>query len=270
VQSRLGVTIEDWVKRGKRIPLGRQELLDKYAEALSRALLNPEMRERIKRLTVEGAPDKLNWVPMFGWDSFTMVESPGHPELFGLTIAEVARDQRREDFDIAAELLIEQKNNVIISVFTMSEEGIARALKREWMMVGSDAGASAFKPGIKGHPGAFGTFARIFRKYVREEELLTLEEAVRKLSLLPARFLGLGDRGILREGYKADIVVFSPETIEDRATYNDAHQFCTGIVHVLVNGKLSIEEGHFNNRLNGRVLLLGRDKESGPSPQGKK
>lgn len=256
ILRRLGVSIDEVKNSGKLPPMGRQELLEKYAEELAKALSDTIKRERIKRLTLEGAPEKLNWVPMFGWDSFTIVKVKRNPQLVGKIISDLAIEQNRNAFDIAADLFIKEKNDLVISVFTMAEDDISFALKQDWMMVGSDSGASLHKPGSEGHPGSYGTFTRILRKYVREEKVLTLENAIRKISSLPAQFLSIKDRGLLLEGYKADIVVFDPDAVRDCSTVLDAHRLSTGIEYVILNGKVSVKKGQYTNALNGKVLLL--------------
>ncbi|MGH9460967.1 MAG: amidohydrolase family protein, partial [Vicinamibacteria bacterium] len=109
---------------------------------------------------------------------------------------------------------------------------------------------------VVSHPGAFGSQARVLRKFVREDKALTLEGAVEKMTSLPAEFLQLRDRGLLAEGYKADIVVFDPETVQDVATHADARQYSTGTEAVIVSGKISIEGGEYNGALDGKLLLL--------------
>jgi N-acyl-D-amino-acid deacylase len=133
-------------------------------------------------------------------------------------------------------------------------------MQNDWLMFSSDGGASpvpaAEAQPRPGHPRSFGSQARVLRKYVREEKVLTLENAIRKMTSLPAEFLRLKKRGLLLAGYKADIVVFSSGTIQDNATYAAPNLFSTGVDYVFVNGKISIESGKYNNALNGKVLLL--------------
>jgi N-acyl-D-amino-acid deacylase len=134
------------------------------------------------------------------------------------------------------------------------------AIKQDWLMFSSDGDAMSVlretdSPRI-GHPRAFGSQARVIQKYVREENVLTLENAIKKMSSLPAAFLQMKDRGLLKKGYKADIVVFDPETVKDKGTHSDARQYSTGTEYVIVNGKISIEEGKYNGILNGKLLLL--------------
>jgi N-acyl-D-aspartate/D-glutamate deacylase len=114
----------------------------------------------------------------------------------------------------------------------------------------------AARPGQgTGHPRDYGSFPRVLQKYVREEKTLTLEQAVRKMSSLPAHLVRLKDRGLLLEGFRADVVVFDPDKIRENATYLDPYQYSSGLEYVLVNGKVAIENGQFNKTHNGRVLL---------------
>jgi N-acyl-D-amino-acid deacylase len=141
----------------------------------------------------------------------------------------------------------------------MSERDLRHALKQNWVMVSSDGSAAPLRveneEPRRGHPRIFGSFPKVFRKYVREEKLLTLEDAVRKMSSLPASVLQMRDRGLLLKGHKADVVVFDPETLRDNATYQDSRQYSTGMKYVIVNGEISINNSHFTEILAGKLLL---------------
>jgi len=241
---------------------GREE----YADRLAKTLSDPQKRARIKKLTEEGGPDKSNYVAMYGWDALSIVSAQKNTGLIGKTFTDLAQEQNRDAFDVAADLFIEEKEDVYTSVGTMSEDDMKHVMSQEWLMFCSDG--SAFKPSEltsetprSGHPRSYGTFPRVLRKYVREEKVFSLEEAIRRLTSLPASFLKMKDRGLLKEGYKADVVVFDPETVNDHATYIDVHQYSTGINHVIINGKMSIEDGKYNNTFNGKVLLSTEDKK---------
>jgi len=238
----------------------------KFAGRLTETLSDPQKRAHIKKLTVEGGPDKNNFAALFGWDAIAIVSAKTNSHLIGRTFADLAQEQNREAFDVAADLYIEEKENVYTSIGTMSEDDMKLVMSQDWLMHCSDG--YTFKPSEltsetprPAHPRSYGSFPRVLRKYVREEQVLTLEEAIRKMTSLPASFLGFKDRGLLAEGYKADIVIFDPETLSDQATYIDPHQYSTGITHVIINGKLSIERSQFNGRLNGKVLLSTEDKK---------
>jgi dihydroorotase/N-acyl-D-amino-acid deacylase len=142
-------------------------------------------------------------------------------------------------------------------VFGMSEPDVALALQQPWVSFDNDAEGTS-PEGVLGedhpHPRAYGTFPRILRKYVREEKKLTLEDAIRKFSALPAQRMKFGDRGVLKQGVWADVVVFDPETVRDLATYDNPKQFSQGMEYVLVNGVPVIEEGKMTGKLPGKVL----------------
>jgi N-acyl-D-amino-acid deacylase len=139
----------------------------------------------------------------------------------------------------------------------MSEENIRKEILQPWVSLGSDA-ASISAEGLflkqSTHPRAYGNFARLLGKYVREEKLISLQESIRRMTGLPAANLGLDRRGLIREGYFADLVVFDPKTITDRATYDDPHQYATGVKYVLVNGVTVIENGKHTGEKPGRAL----------------
>ena len=166
-------------------------------------------------------------------------------------------------FDIAAELVVEEPD-LYLSCGALSEEDMKKLMTYDWLMFSSDGGARPVPDTAvlsrPGHPRSFGSQARVLRKYVREEKVLSLEEAVRKMTSLPAEFLQLKDRGLLLEGYKADVVVFDPQTIRDKATYTNPRQYSTGTKHVIVNGKVSVEKGEYTGARNGKLLLLTENR----------
>ena len=141
-----------------------------------------------------------------------------------------------------------------ISLSTMSEDDVLKALRQPWTMFGSD-GSVVAEGESSVHPRNFGTFPRVLRKYVREEGVLGLEEAVRKMTSLPAMLLRLDDRGLIKPGAKADLVVFDPGAVRDEATFDTPQRISTGISHVLVNGKISLENGQVTDASHGVVLL---------------
>ena len=158
------------------------------------------------------------------------------------------------------DLLLEDEGQTWIVAFGMSEEDVQRVMRSPYMMVGSD-GRAISPHGVLGkgkpHPRYYGTFPRILGRYVRELGVLTLEEAVRKMTSAPARRLGLWDRGLIRPGFKADITIFNPDTIIDKATFMEPHQYPEGIEYVIVNGTVVIDEGEHTGALPGRVLRRG-------------
>ncbi|MFC2169287.1 amidohydrolase family protein, partial [Acidobacteriota bacterium] len=241
----------------------RDELGKQYMEELKKALGDKAKREQIKKMTVKGLPHAPSAVAMWGWDDSTVVVSDKYPQFVGKNFIDIFEELGGDPFDIVFDFSLNDPD-MLYSGGSQSEEEVQHAMKQEWLMTSSDGGTSPILKGDetprRGHPRSFGSFPRVFRKYVREEKLLTLEDAVRKMTSLPASFLQLKDRGLLAEGYKADIVVFNSETIRDNATYADSRQYSTGVEYTIVNGKTSIENGEFSNTLNGKLLLLTENK----------
>ena len=155
------------------------------------------------------------------------------------------------------DLIVENDGDVSAVFFTMSEDNVRSIMAKPWVSFCSDAGSYSAEDvflRIGTHPRAYGSFARVLGKYVREDRIMPLEEAIRKLTDLPARTLGLRDRGRLGPGYFADVVVFDSATISDRATYQHPHQYATGVVHVMVNGVQVIRNGEHTGARPGRVV----------------
>jgi N-acyl-D-amino-acid deacylase len=175
----------------------------------------------------------------------------------GRTLAEIA-DARGVDPAMAAlELIASERSRVGSAFFSMSEANLRKALRRPWVAVSSDGVSMAPEGAFLRapiHPRSYGSFARVLGHYVREEKVLSLPEAVRKMSGQPASTLGLRDRGLLLEGYAADVVVFDPAAVSDRATFADPHQLSVGVSEVLVNGQVTVSGGEFTGRLAGRAV----------------
>ena len=175
----------------------------------------------------------------------------------GRRIAEIATTERKHELDVVMDLLLEDGGKTGAAFFTMSEADVRRAVSTPWIGVGSDFGATAPDgPLFTGpvHPRAYGTFARILGKYVREDHALTLEAAVHKMTGVPAQRAGLTDRGVIREGAFADITIFDPATVADRATFESPHQAATGIRYVIVNGALTFDDGRLTDARPGSPL----------------
>jgi N-acyl-D-amino-acid deacylase len=185
------------------------------------------------------------------------VAAQGNRQWQGKTLAEVAAAREVDPIDAAMDLIASDRTRVAAAFFSMSEQNLRAALGRPWVGISSD-GASMAPEGLflraPTHPRAYGSFARVLGHYVRQEKVLTLAEAVRRMSGLPASALGLSGRGVLREGAYADVVVFDPATVADRATFGDPHQLSAGVSEVLVNGKVTLAGGAFTGELAGRAL----------------
>jgi N-acyl-D-amino-acid deacylase len=185
-------------------------------------------------------------------------------------LAEVAARRGASPEDTMMDLVIEDDSRVGTVFFLMSEDNLRRQIIRPWVSLDSDA-ASLAPEGVflktHPHPRAYGTFARFLGKYVREENLIPLEEAIRRLTTLPATNLRLDRRGALRAGAFADITVFDPRTIQDHATYAEPHRYATGMVHVLVNGQPVLSHGEHTGARPGRVVRRGNRGLVGPGPR---
>jgi N-acyl-D-amino-acid deacylase len=184
--------------------------------------------------------------------------------LQGKTLAQIARLRGKDPVETLLDLLLEDGSSIGTVYFITAEENICKLIPLKWISFGSDE-ASQAPEGVflksMPHPRAYGNFARLLGKYVREEKLVPLEEAIRKLTSLPATNLGLDHRGLLREGYFADVVVFDPKTIADRATYESPHQYAVGVKHVFVNGVAVLRDGEHTRASPGRALWGPGKKE---------
>jgi N-acyl-D-amino-acid deacylase len=224
-------------------------------------LKDPAMRARIRKemLTPSNAWNN-EWLEVAGPESILLcaVQSPKLVPLQGKTIAEIAKLWNKDPIDTVFDILIEDEAFTEVAMFAMSEDDVAYALKQPWISICNDSQGTS-PEGLLGkehpHPRAYGTFPRILRKYVREDHLLTLEDAIRKFTALPAGRMRIADRGVLKSGMWADIVVFDPETIRDAATFEKPNQLSDGMRYVLVNGVPVISEGKMTGALPGKVIL---------------
>lgn len=175
----------------------------------------------------------------------------------GMRVAEAAKQAGKDPFEFVFDLLIEEGGTIGCVYFIIDEPDLALAMKQPWVAVGSDGSSLAtdgpLRAGVP-HPRNFGTFPRVLGRYVRELKVIPLEEAIRKMTSLPASILGLADRGAIKEGMWADLVIFDPATVADKATFEDPFQYPVGIDTVLVNGQVVLEEGKHTNARPGKVL----------------
>lgn len=229
-------------------------------QAWIKRLQDPAIRERVKREMV---------TPTDKWESLYL--AAGSPErvllvgfknpklkpLTGKTLAEVAKLRGKSPEETAMDLVIEDGSRVTTVYFMMSEENIRKQLRLPWVSFDSDAPSMAPEgPFLKAnpHPRAYGTFARVLGKYVRDEKVLSLPDAIRRLTSFPAETLKLDRRGRLQPGYFADVVVFDPNKIQDHATFEQPHQYATGVTHVFVNGVQVLKDGEHTGAKPGRFV----------------
>jgi len=228
--------------------------------ALFKRLRDPATREKIAAevridsnawenlYLAAGSPDK---ILLAGFKSEKL------KPLTGKSLAEVAKMRGKDPIETIMDLLSEDESRIDAMYFLMSEENVRKELAKPWISFGSDE-ASQAPEGVflksNPHPRAYGNFARVLGKYARDEKVLTLPEAVRRLSALPATNLGLDHRGFIQEGMFADVVVFDPATIADRATFDKPHQYAVGMKHVFVNGVQVLKDGEHTGAKPGRAL----------------
>jgi N-acyl-D-amino-acid deacylase len=225
--------------------------------ALLRRLRTEESRAQIAQALTDANSSWENLALDPGWEDITISFHPNRNELHGRSIAQIAASEGSPPLQTALDLIVETEAQAEIVIHCMDERDVAAILRHPNTAICSDADALAADGPLaegKPHPRTYGTFPRILGRYVREQRLLTWEEAIYKMTGLPAARLRLQDRGVVREGAIADLVVFDPQTIADTATYDDPHRYPEGIRHVLVNGRFVVQEGRQTEERPGRVL----------------
>jgi N-acyl-D-amino-acid deacylase len=235
IASSTGLTalLPHWVHEG-----GATEML--------KVLKDPAKKKKIRKEL------RLN----YGWDKILVTNAKNNPQYNGKHIKEISDMMGLESFEAYIQLLILENTQVPSVMFGMNEEDVRRVMQSPYGMVGSDG--SAISPtGVwensVPHPRLYGTFPRVLGHYVREG-VISLQEAVRKMTSAPAQVLGFNNRGLLREGYMADITVFNPDEVKDVATFTDPQQYAAGIPYVVVSGEVVIENGDHTGKLPGKAL----------------
>jgi N-acyl-D-amino-acid deacylase len=243
----LSAFIPPWAHDG-----GDAKLIERLKDPATRARIRKDMEDPTGNWDNE-------WQEVRGPEDImvAVVNRPELRSLQGKRISEIAAQWHEDAIDTIMDVLVKDQAQTDAAVFGMSEPDVALALQQPWVSICNDSSGTA-PTGLLGtehpHPRAYGTFPRILRKYVREEHKLTLEDAIRKFSALPAQRMRLADRGVLKEGMWADVVVFDPATIRDLATFDNPNQLSEGMEYALVNGLPVIDDGKMTNALPGRVL----------------
>jgi N-acyl-D-amino-acid deacylase len=236
----LAVTIPNWVHEGGRL-------------AMCERLKDPAVRARIRDEYVETGRN---------WDRIVIARARRRPEWSGRTVADLAGEAGKDPLEWTCDALIEHEGDVAIVHHSMNEDDVRFVMAKPYVAIGSDSSANAPYGPLsfgKPHPRSYGTFPRVLGRYARDEGVLTLEDAVRKMTSLTATHLRLADRGEIRIGAWADVVVFDPQRIADIATYDDPHRYPEGVEHVVVNGEVALDAGETAPGRSGRFLRLGRD-----------
>jgi dihydroorotase/N-acyl-D-amino-acid deacylase len=240
--SSTGLTglIPQWAQEG-----GDAEMKKRFQNPPARAKIRAEMVDLIKLNRGGGDPKNV-----------VLANCAFDTSLNGKSLAQVTQEKGRAPSaenaaDIAMDLLMRGSCQTVYHA--IAEPDVERIMKYPWTMIGSDGEVPIFGRGVL-HPRSYGTFARVLGVYVRERKVLTLEDAIRKMSSLPAQRLRLLDRGLLRPGLKADLVIFDPDTVADKAIFGNPHQYAVGFSHVVVNGELVLDNGKITERRPGRIL----------------
>ncbi len=233
-----------WVREGSR-------------EDFLRRLTDPKLSSTLRNYLAEREKKLGSWEQVL----ISSVVSEKNKRFQGQNILAAAQETGKDVFSFIRDLLVEEKGQVGMISFIMSEENLKRILSLPYASIGCDG--SVYSPsGIlsqtKPHPRSYGSFPRFLGQYVREEKICSLAEAIRKITSLPASRLGINNRGIIAPGFKADLVLFDPDRIQDRATWLEPHAFPKGIMAVIVNGQVVIENGEFTPALPGKVLRRGK------------
>lgn len=242
----LAASVPPWIQQAPRNEWGKQ-------------LKDPDIRARLMKEMQEDTGEWENMFLIAGPSGIRVLEL--HEEelktFSGLTIAEITERWNRSPAETVLDLIAQERQWIHVIYEMMSEKNIRKKLRSDWISIGSDGFSMSVESRRLGqsiHPRSFGSFARVLGKYVREEKLITLPEAIRRMTSLPAGTMKIRDRGQLTKGYYADMVIFDPATISDKATYEDPYQYAEGVIHVFVNGKQVLKDGEHTSAFPGRVV----------------
>jgi N-acyl-D-aspartate/D-glutamate deacylase len=240
-------------------------------DSLRARLARPETRQRLKNEIRTGSPGWWNIIEAAGgWNGVVLVNArnPENARFENRSIAQIARETGRDPADVAFDLVAQGRGRVMAIYHMMGEEDIETALRFPWTSIGSDAGAASRAGTADGlglpHPRSYGTFPRVIARYVKERKVLTLEDAIRKMTGWPATRMRLPERGFIREGLHADVTIFDLERLADKATYDKPTESPEGIDYVIVNGKITIERGAHTGVRAGHVLY-GPGRQAAPA-----
>ena len=218
------------------------------------ALKDRAQRALLKVASENGVNGGFAWLKATGYSQMRITTSDDEPALVGQYLSELAKARKVDPFDLVADLILTPKHAVGITLGAVREVDVRGLLVQPWNMVASDGAYVDSTEGTRGHPRSAGTFPRVLGRYVREQHVLTLEDAVRKMTSFPADFVGLHDRGRVQEGLAADLTIFDAKTIIDRSTWSAPSRMATGVVHVLVGGVAVMRNGAMTGAAPGRFL----------------
>jgi len=238
----LSIFFPVWVREGRN---------EDFLNRLRSPQLEPKLREAIK----EAETNLGSWSKVL----IASVETEKNRQLEGLDLEQAAkiRNQGQDMFSFLRDLLVEERGQVSMVCFGMSEDNLKKILQQSFTCLGSDGNLASTTGRLssgKPHPRYYGTFPRAIAEYVRKQKVLPLEAMIRKMTGFPAERFKLKDRGLVKAGYLADLVLFDYEEIQDKATWSDPHHYPEGLPYVLVNGKLVVDEGQITGQLPGKIL----------------
>lgn len=233
---------------------------DEALEIVKVVLADPNRRVLIKETSEQGENGGFAWLKATGYSSMRITNSTDYPELVGKYLSQIAAEKNMSGFDLVCELIINSKERVSVTLGGINENDVQTLLKQPWNMVASDGLYTEHSTESGGHPRNTGTFPRVLGHYVRELKVLSLEEAIRKMTSFPADVIGFKNRGRIQNGLPADITIFNPETIIDNSTFEKPNLYASGVVHVFVNGVPVLQNEEMTGNAPGKYL--NRNKEA--------
>lgn len=230
---------------------------DVEALVLLKSVLTDEAkRAKIKQVSEEGENGGFAWLKATGYSSMRITSSKDYPELVGKYLSEVAEEKNMDPFESLCDLILNASESSFITLGGINEKDVQKLLVQPWNMIASDGSYVKQSNMSTGHPRSTGTFPKVLGHYSRDLKLLSLEEAVRKMTSLPADVLGFKNRGRIKDGMPADIVIFDPETIIDNSTFEQPNLYATGVIHVFVNGVAVLKNKEMTGKASGKYLSL--------------
>jgi len=230
-----------WVLEG-----GVDRMLSRLADKRERARITESLKNSSAGFE--------NWIGSIGWSNIRIAGCPPDRRYEGMSLQEITGERKSEPDEAFFDWMLEVGGNATMVLFSLYDDDVDTVIQHPLSCVVSDGWITSPKAGGRPHPRGYGTFPRLLGRYVREKKLLRIEDAVRKITSMPASIMGLKDRGLVKEGYKADLVVFDPATILDRATFDDPHRFPEGIDLVMVNGQTAVDKNGLSGIRSGEVL----------------
>ena len=236
--------------------LATNNKIDEAISLIKETLADQDKRSRIKQISENGENGGFAWLNATGYTSMRITNSEDFPELVGKYLSEIAAERKMSGFDLVCELIINSEERTAITLGGVDENDVQTLLLQPWNMIVSDGSYVKHSTEPGGHPRSTGTFPRVLGHYVRNLKLLSLEEAVRKMTSLPADVIGFKNRGRIQNGLPADIAIFNPETIIDNSTFEQPNLYADGVIHVFVNGVLVLQDEEMTGNTPGKYLSL--------------